>query len=66
MTIKISTNTLTLSCYTRKEFRAQPTYGMGGASALVDLIRKSPFFAVLCSLTARDRRLAIASYGSVK
>ena len=67
MTIKIAMNTLTLSYYTRQEFRALPISGMGGASTRVDRVRKSPVYAVLWQLTARDRRLAVASnVGSVK
>jgi len=38
---------LTSSCYTRKEFRATPTSGLAGASAQVDGVRKSPFYASL-------------------
>ena len=50
---------LSSSCYTRKEFRAPPISGMGGASTCVDCVQKS--------LTVRDRRLALASnVGSVK
>ena len=57
MTIKITTNTLTLFCYTRKEFRAPPTSCIGGASMYVDCMQ----------LTTGDRRLAVASnVGSVK
>ena len=66
MAIKIAMNTLTLSYYTRKEFRAPPISGMDGASARVDRVRKSPFYAVLWQLTAQDRRLTVASnVGSV-
>ena len=61
MTIKIAMNTLTLSYYTHKKFRAPPTSGMGRASARVDHVRKSPFYAALWQLTAQDRRLAVAS-----
>ena len=46
MTIKIAMNTLTLPCYTHKEFLAPPISGMGGASARVDYI-------------GSDRRLAV-------
>ena len=42
------------SCYTRKEFQALPTSGMGGASTHVDHIRKLPFYASLWQLTAQD------------
>ena len=41
--------------------------GVGGASVRVNRIRKSPFYASLWRLTARDRRLAVAyNVGSVK
>jgi len=44
---------LTLSCYTRtrKEFRATPTSGLGGASTQVDHVRKLPFYASLWQFT---------------
>ena len=35
-----------------------PTFGVGGASAHVDSVKKSPFYASLWRLTAQDRRLA--------
>ena len=55
------------SYYTRKEFRAPPIYCVGGASAHVDRVRKSPFYASLWRLTSQDRRLAMASnIGSMK
>ena len=38
MVIKIAMDTLTLSCYTGKEFCALPTSAMGWASACVDLV----------------------------
>ena len=39
----------------------------GGASGRVHLVRKSPFYATLWQLTARDRRLAqVSNVGSVK
>ena len=67
MAIIIAMNTLTLSCYTRKEFRAPPTSAVGGASTRVDLVRKSPFYASFWHLIVRDRSLAVASnVGSVK
>ena len=61
MTIKITMNTLTLSCCTHKEFRAPPTSCMGWASAHINRVRKLLFYAVLWQLTARDRRFAVAS-----
>ena len=67
MNFKLGMNILPSSCYTQYELRAQPITGVGGASARVDRVRKSPFYASLWRLTARDRRLAQASnVGSVK
>jgi len=57
---------LTSSCYTHKEFRATPTSGLGGASAQVDRIRKSPFYASLWQFTIQYKRLTLAYNGSVK
>ena len=53
MAIKIAVNTLTLSCYACKEFRAPPTSGVGGASARVDHVRKLLFYASFWQLTVR-------------
>ena len=67
MNLNFGMNILQLSCYTRKEFRAPPISGVGGASERVDHIRKSPFYASLWRLTAWDRRVAVAfNIGSVK
>ena len=67
MAIKIAINTLTLSCYTHKEFRAPLTSAMGRVSVHIDLVQKSPFYASFWRLTVQDRRLAVASnVGSVK
>ena len=67
MNFKPGMNILLSSYYTRCKSRAPPTFGMGGASARVNRIRKTPFFGPLWRLTARDRRLALASnIGSVK
>ena len=53
--------------YTRCRSRAPPISGVGGASTHVDRVRKSPFYAPLWLLTARDRRLARGSnVGSVR
>ena len=38
---------LSSSCYTRKEVRALPIFGMGGACARINHIRKSPFYVGL-------------------
>ena len=54
------------SCYTHNEFQALPISGVGGAIMCVDRIQKSLFYASLWRLTSRDRRLAVASNGSVK
>ena len=55
------------SDYNCCKLRAPPTFGMGGASAHVDRVRKMPFYALLWRLTAWDRRLAQTSnVGSVK
>ena len=60
-------NVLTSSCYTSSKLRAPPTSGVGEANKCVDCVRKSPFYASLWRLTARNRRLAVASnIGSVK
>ena len=67
MNFNFGMNILPSSCYTRKEFRATPKSGMGGASAHVNRVQKSPFYASLWRITIQDRRLAVASIvGSVK
>ena len=67
MNFKLGMNILPSSCYTRYELRAPPISGAGGASARVDRVRKSPFYASLWQLATQDRRLAQASnVGSVK
>ena len=49
------------------QIASPPISGVGGASARVDRVRKSPFYALLRRLTTLDRRLAQASnVGSVK
>ena len=58
---------LTSSYYTHKEFCATPTSGFGRASAQVDCVRKSPFYASLWWFTVQYRRLTLAyNIGSVK
>ena len=60
MNLNFGMNILPSSCYTRKEFRAPPICGMGGARSCVDRIWKLLFYASLWWLTAQDRRLAVA------
>jgi len=50
---------LTSFCCTRNEFRAMPTFGLGGSSARVDRVRKSPFCASLWQFTIWYRRLTL-------
>ena len=60
-------NILLSSCYTHKEFWTPPISDMGRASTCINHVQKSPFYASLWQLTARDRRLAVASnVGSVE
>ena len=67
MDLKVGMIILPSSSYNQKEFRALPITDVGGASAHVDRIRKSPFYASFWQLTSRDKRLTVASYvGSVK
>jgi hypothetical protein len=61
MNLKPCMNIHPSSYYTRCEYGAPPTSGVGGASECADRVRKSPFYASLWQLTARDRRLAVAS-----
>ena len=61
MNFKPGMNIVPSSYYTRCKSRAPPTSGVGGASARVDLVQKTPFYASLRRLTAWDRRLAQAS-----
>ena len=65
--LNFGTIILSSSYYTRKKFQAPLISGVGEARAHIDRIRKLPFYASLWQLTARDRRLALASnVGSVK
>ena len=67
MNFKPGMNILTSSCYTCCKSRALPTSGVGGASERANRIQKLLFYASLWQLTARDRRLTVASnVGSVK
>ena len=66
MNFKPGMNILQSSYYTCYKLRAPLTSGMGGASAHVDRIQKTPFYGPLWWLTAWDRRLALASNGSMK
>jgi len=50
---------LTSSCYTRKKFSATSTSGLGGASARVNRVQKSLFYASLWQFTVRYRRLTL-------
>jgi len=52
---------LTSSCYTGKEFHAMSTSSLGGASARVNHVQKSPFYASLWQLSDQYRRLIIVS-----
>ena len=67
MNLNFGMKVLPSSCYTRKEFLAPPTSGLGRAITRVDHVRKSLFYASLWQLTTRDSRLALVSnVGSVK
>ena len=61
MNFKLGMNIIPSSGYTRYKLRAPPISGVGGASAHVDRIQKSPFYASLWRLTAQERRLTLAS-----
>ena len=62
MSLKLGMNILSSSYYIHSlQIASPPISSMGEASARVDRVRKSLFYALLWWLTTRDRRLAQAS-----